>query len=171
MKALGPHAPDFDLGRAQEYFNSRVNKTETCWLWTGTVGAGGYGQASIGPRKGRHLYRAHRLSFFLFHGRWPEKDGLMHSCDTPLCVNPLHLTDDTAAANFHDALQKGRANPVKRGDQRGERHHLSRLKPADVLAIREAAAGGVSHGVIGHRFGISREHARDIISRKKWGHL
>lgn len=78
-------------------FWARVNKTDTCWLWTGgTNGERGYGQHTAA--NGRHVY-AHRRSFELANG--PIADGLVidHVCRTRLCVNPAHLEAVTMREN------------------------------------------------------------------------
>src|SRR5688500_5314179 len=56
-----------------------------CWLWTGTIGDGGYGYFSIGYSR---FYRAHRVSYLLFKGAIPEGLFVLHSCDNPPCVSP-----------------------------------------------------------------------------------
>lgn|SRR3990167_850289 len=51
---------------------------------------------------------AHRLSYRLFKGEVPKGMVVMHSCDTPPCVNPEHLSIGTQAANMADKMRKGR---------------------------------------------------------------
>ena len=52
---------------------------------------------------------AHRLAWVAANGR-PVPDGLcvLHSCDTPPCVNPAHLWVGTRKDNHADAVRKGR---------------------------------------------------------------
>ena len=75
-----------------------------CWIWTGSMSSGGYGQVKIGGK----LHRAHRVAWTIFKG--PIHDGLMvcHRCDVRDCVNPEHLFLGTAKDNFQDCLKKGR---------------------------------------------------------------
>jgi hypothetical protein len=75
-------------------FWDKVNKTSTCWLWTGKVDDG-YGRASI---KGT-LYLVHRLMFSLY--REPVKKGLVidHTCKVRACCNPAHLRQITISEN------------------------------------------------------------------------
>jgi len=69
-------------------FWARVNKTETCWLWTGApTKNGGYGSLNIG----RTPKAAHRISYEMAKGQIPEGMQIDHMCHTPLCVNPEHL--------------------------------------------------------------------------------
>ena len=69
-------------------FWKHVEKTDSCWLWTGTLLPAGYGQ--FGTRDKKHLL-AHRFSYELHVG--PIPDGLVidHLCRTRACVNPAHL--------------------------------------------------------------------------------
>lgn len=54
---------------------------------------------------GTHV-TAHRLSFFLHHGYWPNI--CRHTCDNPPCFNPTHLRDGTKADNNRDKMERGR---------------------------------------------------------------
>lgn len=89
----------------EQRFWSKVHKTKTCWFWTGTCGTRGYGELSVGGRKGRK-HGSHRISWFIHTGKWPKQD-ILHSCDTPQCVNPAHLMDGDAKENAMDAAAKG----------------------------------------------------------------
>lgn len=73
---------------ALERFWSKVEKTDTCWNWTGASIRGGYGMLLW--RERRRL--AHRISYEIAHGD-PVPDGLTvdHLCRNPRCVNPDHL--------------------------------------------------------------------------------
>ena len=51
---------------------------------------------------------AHRVSWELANGPIPENMCILHSCDTPLCVNPEHLFLGTLADNMADKERKGR---------------------------------------------------------------
>lgn len=99
-------------------FGSRIQKTETCWLWTGAKISTGYG--TIGWH-GRTLL-AHRVAFIL--GRLGNPFGLFvcHHCDVKLCVRPDHLFLGTNSDNLQDSISKGRfvrANSKKRQCKRG----------------------------------------------------
>lgn len=78
-----------------------------CWLWTGAMTADGYGTVSVSGR----MTRAHRWAVAL-DGRDATGKVVMHKCDTPLCVNPAHLTIGTPADNVADMIAKGRRRGV-----------------------------------------------------------
>lgn len=88
-----------------ERFWSKVDKRgpDECWPWTGGKFWDGYGWFSVAGAK----KKAHRVSFFLQHGRWPEPCCL-HRCDNPGCVNPVHLFEGTHTDNMRDRERKGR---------------------------------------------------------------
>lgn len=86
-------------------FWSKVKKTESCWLWTGTLRkdgrASGYGMISINNK----TVKAHRYAWELMRGPITSKLDIEHACHTldesciggptclhRRCVNPDHLT-------------------------------------------------------------------------------
>lgn len=87
-------------------FWSRVNKTDGCWLWTGSKNSSGYGDLNFMQQ---HVL-AHRLAWTLENGEIPKGLLVLHRCDTPLCVRPAHLFVGTDADNVADAVCKGRVH-------------------------------------------------------------
>lgn len=84
-------------------FYTRVDKTDSCWLWTGgrCGKSGSYGAFSSNRM-------AHRVSYEIFNGKIPDGMVVMHTCDNGLCVNPNHLSVGTQAENISDMCTKGR---------------------------------------------------------------
>lgn len=107
MKYDDPMGGAQNHGPPEERFYRRVNKTEGCWIWTGKVENSGYGRFQIGGKGSPHV-SVHRFAYTLAHGTIPEGMVVMHSCDTPLCVNPAHLSVGTHAQNTADMFAKGR---------------------------------------------------------------
>lgn len=68
-------------------FWSKVNKTDTCWLWTAGVFKKGYGAFRY---EGKTAY-AHRVSWEWENGPIPEGSVIDHMCHTRNCVRPSHL--------------------------------------------------------------------------------
>ncbi len=83
-----------DISTAARFW-SQVQKTDSCWLWTGTVINGGYGQFSIRARG----LMAHRVAYTLRNGGIPDGLTLDHLCRVRLCVNPSHLEPVTQQVN------------------------------------------------------------------------
>lgn len=83
---------------------TRVEKTETCWLWRGADNGKGYGR--ISTDKGA-MY-VHRLVYVWAFGEIPAGLLVMHWCDVRACVRPDHLSLGTAQDNTDDMISKGR---------------------------------------------------------------
>lgn len=69
-------------------FWAKVNKTDTCWLWTASL-SHGYGQFKIDGR--RTMRRAHRLAYADLVEPIPDGGQIDHTCFNKACVNPSHL--------------------------------------------------------------------------------
>lgn len=66
---------------------SFVQKTETCWLWTGYTANSGYGHISVNSL----FVKAHRFGYELLVGSIPSGYDIDHLCRNKACVNPEHL--------------------------------------------------------------------------------
>ena len=99
--------------RAQQVtaFLARVEITvvEECWLWKGGTMNCGYG---VSVWRGK-MRPAHRIVWEIANGRdAPDDKDVLNACDTPLCVNPSHLSLGTPTDNATDMLRKMRSpNP------------------------------------------------------------
>lgn len=82
---------------AIERFWERVERTDTCWLWTGAKGARGYG--NFKPI-GRRTVVVHRYAYEQFVGPIPEGLTIDHLCRVRNCVNPAHLEAVTSRENI-----------------------------------------------------------------------
>lgn len=98
-----------------------VKRDDGCWIWSGAKGSGydTYGRFNVGGV----VYRAHRLAFRLVIGREPDQPELRHTCDTPSCVNPAHLTPSTHAENMADMKAKKRGGSRNRAVTHCRRGH------------------------------------------------
>ena len=90
-------------------FWNKVNKTETCWLWTGAKTIKGYGIVS---RKGR-LAKVHRVAYALIKGEIPEGLVIDHLCRVRLCVNPDHLEAVTTQENTKRSLKSTKTHCIR----------------------------------------------------------
>lgn len=80
-----------------------------CWMWTGCIWGNGYGYFKRSGDRNRSL--AHRFAYEAFVEPIPDGLVVKHSCDTPACVNPQHLTVGTQRENIQEAREKGRLGP------------------------------------------------------------
>ena len=96
-----------------ERFWRHVNKTETCWLWTGTTGGteSTYGYFRSTTRQQDSKVLAHRWIYEQLVGPIPDGLELDHLCRVPLCVNPCHLEPVTHREN----MRRARLSVCKRG--------------------------------------------------------
>lgn len=111
-------------------FWEKVNKTDSCWLYTGFKKWDGYGW--VARARGDGTYRwmtAHRYSWILAHGEPPEGMHILHECDVPACCNPGHLRLGTHTENMGEMKARGRAN--------GGKHHKPKLWPERVRPTRK----------------------------------
>lgn len=74
-------------------FWDKVEKTDSCWVWRAAVRREGYGVFLLDGK----LEYAHRVAWYLTHGRWPTQ--LDHLCKSKLCVRPDHLEEVTTSQN------------------------------------------------------------------------
>jgi hypothetical protein len=146
----------------EDRFWAKVDKTETCWNWTGAATPKGYGQIE---RAGRNVY-AHRASYEMHVGSVPRGKQVCHRCDNPRCVRPNHLFTGTPADNTADMVAKGRA---RGGSSVGERHPSHKLSWEQVTAIRaEYSAGRISQRALAASYGVQQFTVARIIRGEGW---
>lgn len=145
---------------------SHVEKTDTCWVWTGKSSRRGYAEISVRLGSGQHVYEmVHRVSWRLHYG--PIPDGLLvcHHCDNRLCIRPDHLFLGTYLDNSRDMVAKNR-------QAFGERQGGSKLTESDVRAVRARYSdGGITQATIALEYGVSEALIAQITQRKIWTHV
>jgi len=148
------------FGTAPERFWQKVAKSspDNCWLWLGWTNKDGYGEFRLSDKN----WRAHRYSYFLLYG--VTDLHILHSCDTPSCVNPHHLRTGTNHDNVQDKVSKGR-------QYKGMKHHQAKLTEAKVLWARRQLALGCKSSLIAKELGVSECTVCRIKYRKTWAHL
>jgi len=129
-----------------------------CWLWTGTTIGKGYGVFRTIPTI---KTVAHRVAWQLYRGPIPNGMWVLHKCDTPSCVNPLHLFLGNRNDNSKDMVIKGRS-------LRGERSIHAKLTSGQIFKIREDMRPGE---IISKEYGVTGRTINHIRSRETWKHL
>lgn len=95
---------ELELATPKEHarFWRKVNKTETCWTWTGAVHGMGYGVFQLAGKP----QLAHRVSYFNFVGATDDDLEIDHLCMNKICMNPAHLEQVTHRVNCARALER-----------------------------------------------------------------
>jgi hypothetical protein len=161
------------VGSASERFAQRfsINQTTGCWEWTGYKNAYGYGVIA-GEINGKRYVKAgqqmlaHRVAWILFRGEIPEGDGyhgsvVMHTCDNPGCVNPVHLKLGTQADNVRDMEDKRRHVVGARLKQTGIDHFRSLITRQEEVEL--ICSGKHQNAELAQMFNVSV----DVIKRVK----
>lgn len=120
------------------HFWAKTAPSETgCILWLGATGAG-YG---IYTPPGEKRRGAHRHAYALANGPIPSGQVVRHSCDTPLCVNPNHLSAGTHRQNIADMMERDRS--------------AGKLTTEQVIQIRAQLADGEYPRWLAKTYGVS----------------
>lgn len=141
-----------------------VREPGECWPWLGSRDPAGYGQIMVGQRP----YRAHRVAKALVEGldvtTIPRERHVLHSCDNPPCVNPLHLDFGDHTKNMAEMLERGR-------QANGCTAEGNKLTPEKVREIRSMAQtwDGLCDAMKKHR--VSQATIADILTGRTWKHV
>jgi len=145
-------------------FWDKVDKRglDECWNWKGGLTAAGYGRMMINGKR----YYAHRISHKLYYGDFGDA-FVLHHCDNPQCVNPLHLYLGTESDNLRDAYNRGQKRPTK-----GERNGRALLRNYDVVGIRALyRQGRFTQRQLADRWGVSPGTVGCIVRYETWTHI
>jgi len=145
-------------------FWAKVQKTDSCWLWTAATNPKGYGVFCV-DKKTNANELAHRVSYRMHYGAIPTHLRVLHHCDIPSCVNPSHLFLGTLGDNMVDKVAKNR-------QQKGEGVPNAKLTDAQVIEIRQRyRAGGISQAQLAREYGVTHGTMGSLLHRKTWHHL
>lgn len=159
----------------QRFFDRVEAKEGGCWEWIGHLNHHGYGMMSVDYRQ----YPAHRISYFMHFGIDPQRFVLLHACDNPPCVNPLHLHLGTQGDNVRDCAAKGRiGHGPRHGTKtcperyRGENSSHAKITDQQVIEIRKMYIPGIiSQRTIAEMYGLCQQTVHEIITNQIWKHL
>lgn len=154
----------------EDRFWAKVDRRgyDECWPWTGATALSGgrpYGRIYVGG----HLRSAHRVAFYLVHGRWPEPQAL-HGCDYTLCCNaenPAHIYEGTEREKVRRMFAQGRGSlpPVRTG-ARANRSKLSDEQAREVIA-RYGDGGVISQKKLAAEYGVSQSTIQYTLRGKR----
>lgn len=140
-------------------FWKRINKTNYCWLWTGSSVAG-YGNIKIN----KETWLVHRISYWIYYNVDPKEFEVCHSCNNPICVNPSHLFLGTHSDNMKHASESGHFQ------RKGNLHPGSKLSEKQACEIIDLK-GTVSSSQLAKHYNVSSGLIRAIQNRRAWSHL
>lgn len=145
-------------------FWSYVEKTDSCWNWTGGTFNGRYGQFRVGKKK----MRSHRVAWLLVGNSIPDSMILCHKCDNVKCVRPDHIFIGTHADNARDRELKGRGARNNTHRFPGERNPSAKLKRIQVDEIRQRISDGEQRKDLAAEFNVSKSTIHMIARREIW---
>lgn len=135
---------------------------EDCWNWTGSDDGRGYGYMKL--RQRRSGKKAHHISFWLKHGKWPSF-LLRHTCDNRRCINPSHLLEGNYQDNANDKVNRDRC-PL------GSNHVNSKLTEQQVIEIHNKLCTTALRQIdIAIQYGVERSAVSSIKIGRTWSHI
>lgn len=151
-------------------FNQSYDIVESgCWMWNKGM-EGAYG--SFYSREQKKTIRASRFSYIINIGEIPEGLFVLHSCDTPACVNPEHLFLGTQSDNMQDMVSKGRWVIHSGTFSCGSSHRNSIVTEPQVIEMRELYSTGlVNQADLAAYYHLKIQTVSDIIRRASWRHI
>lgn len=126
-----------------------------CLLWVGSTNSNGYGRISW--RDSRWFvhrvvaYKGNLAKYF-----YDSSNETLHSCDTPNCCEPSHLSLGTRLENMQDAKAKGRLRAL---DLFRERRSLTDVQ---VLEIKLLLNKGLTYAEVARVSGVDFRKVRQI---------
>lgn len=151
------HSCPVRLGYSLPAFLKNTRKVGDCMVWKGAT-ANGYARVGGYPNE----KYVHREVFNYANGFYPEV--VMHTCDTPPCINPKHLVAGTPKLNAEDMVEKGRS-------AHGVRCARAKLTEAKVIELRAKHAQGSTYSKLSKEYKLARSTISNICERKTWRHI
>ena len=127
-----------------------IEKTDSCWLWTGRLDRDGYG---IWWLDGRNV-RPHRIVCEIYQKPIIPPLVSRHLCNIRKCVNPEHIVPGTQKENVQDQVALGTHSKLRYSDEL-----ISKIRT-------EYSAGGITQRALAEKYGMSKSHAHSLIKNQ-----
>jgi len=96
-----------EIDSLKESLETNSKKLETgCWIYPFNADVKKYPSISIRGKR----WKLSRLSYVLYYSAFDSCLFVLHICDTPACINPIHLRVGTQKQNMSDCAKKNRLN-------------------------------------------------------------
>lgn len=137
---------------------TKICNKNGCVLWCGKMNRAGYGLVYGFKKNGRTpSLGAHRVALQTVGVDVPKDSVVLHTCDTPACVNPSHLVVGTTQDNLADMRAKGR-------QCNGERMGNAKFTDSQIQEMRHYwAREKCSKAEACRKFGVSRSYGRVVL--------
>lgn len=131
----------------------------------------GYPQISVIKNGKRTMTRLIRTLWEQNNSSIPDGLCVLHSCDTPACINLNHAWLGTQLENIQDCVNKRRLH-VFNGGQAGEKNNHAKLNNDDITYIRKVytSVRGVRKR-LAQIFNVDADYLTKIAHGKRWSHL
>lgn len=152
----------FNIETAKKRFLDKTKRAHNgCLMWLGATGGGGrYG--SVGFMGKPQL--AHRVSWKIFNGHFPDDLCVCHKCDNGFCVEPSHLFLGTQEDNVLDMENKKRSNHPSKS-----KHGRAKLTENEVEEIRKLHSEGTAIRAIARMYpAVNRTTIANVIHGRTW---
>lgn len=142
QRVIKTGSPELRKPTDAERFWAKVNKTETCWLWTGATHVRDYGSfCHDGQMVLTHRYMAEHILGL-------DIDGLVidHKCHVRKCVRPSHLQAVTQSENAQNRIgpMPGSKSGIRGVSWQSRRKRVGRSKPRRAASSTTAAGSSTS---------------------------
>lgn len=139
---------------------TKINKTTTCWNWTGYIGTHGYGKIGVDY----DTKFVHRLAFEIWKHPIPNNMIVRHICDNRVCINPDHLILGTQQDNMNDKVERNR-------QAKGEKHGRVKLTAQDVREIKILLGFDISTQKVADMYNVHKSTIMFIKNGRNWKHI
>jgi hypothetical protein len=148
----------------EERFYESFQQSLGCWEWEKRKDDDGYGLITINSKP----YRAHRLSWEIYHGNIPAGMCVLHHCDNSSCVNPYHLFLGTHQDNMRDMIRKGRCKLNHGNTMVGSENPNAKLTEIEVTEIKKLLTGGKRVKDLAIQFNNSYQVISNVKNNRRW---